>query len=109
MKVYKIRLMSCLKNYLTLLTMTTLWEKDSLMLSSGTVEEDTPGSIYVMFEPFLTPSLFYKAVVDIAPSEWTGGIGKNGVLENGSIVFDIRNDTPAEILAKIFWTYLGRY
>jgi hypothetical protein len=66
------------------------------------VEEDTPGSIYVMFEPFLTPSLFYKAVVDIAPSEWTGGIGKNGILENGSIVFDVRNDTPAEILAKIF-------
>jgi hypothetical protein len=66
------------------------------------VEEDTPGSIYVMFEPFITPSLFYKAVVDIAPSEWTGGIGKNGVLENGSIIFDVRNDTPAEILAKIF-------
>ena len=34
------------------------------------IEEDTPGSIYVMFEPFITPSLFYKAVVDIAPSEW---------------------------------------
>ena len=66
------------------------------------IEEDTPGSIYVMFEPFITPSLFYKAVVDIAPAEWTGGIGKNGVLENGSIIFDVRNDSPGEILAKIF-------
>ena len=66
------------------------------------IEEDTPGSIYVMFEPFITPSLFYKAVVDIAPSEWTGGIGKNGKLENGSIIFDVRNDSSGEIIAKIF-------
>ena len=54
------------------------------------------------FTHLITPSLFYKAVVDIAPSEWTGGIGKNGVLENGSIIFDVRNDSPGEILAKIF-------
>ena len=66
------------------------------------VEEDTPGSIYLMFEPFITPGLFFKAVVDIAPAEWTGGLGKNGVTDTGKVIYDIRNDSPGEILAKIY-------
>jgi len=66
------------------------------------IEEDTPGSIYLLFEPFITPGLFFKAVVDIAPAAWTGGIGKNGITETGAVVYDIRNDSPGEILAKIY-------
>ena len=66
------------------------------------VEEDTPGGLYLMFEPFITPSLFIEAIVDIAPAEWTGGIGKNGVTKEGKVVYDIRNDSVGEILAKMF-------
>ena len=64
--------------------------------------EDKPGSLYLMFEPFLTPSLFIQAVRDIAPADWTGGAGNSGVTKEGKIVYDIRNDTMGEILAKIF-------
>ena len=66
------------------------------------VAEEKPGSLYLMFEPFLTPSLFIQAVRDIAPSDWTGGFGNDGVTKEGKIVYDIRNDTKGEILAKIF-------
>ena len=60
------------------------------------VAEDKPGSLYLMFEPFLTPSLFIQAVRDIAPAEWTGGFGNSGVTNKGKIVYDIRNDSVRE-------------
>ena len=66
------------------------------------VAEDKPGSLYLMFEPFLTPSLFIEAVRNIAPAEWTGGFGNSGVTKEGKIVYDIRNDSVGEILAKMF-------
>jgi len=66
------------------------------------VAEDKPGSLYLMFEPFITPSLFIEAVIDVAPAMWTGRVGGDGKTKEGKIVFDIRNDPPGEILAKIF-------
>jgi len=66
------------------------------------VEEDKPGGVYLLFEPFITPSLFIEAVMDIAPAEWTGGLGNNGVTKEGKIVYDIRNDSAGEIIAKMF-------
>ena len=66
------------------------------------VDEDTPGGVYLLFEPFITPSLFIEAVLDIAPAEWTGGLGNNGVTKEGKVVYDIRNDSVGEIIAKMF-------
>ena len=63
-------------------------------------EEDTPGAIYQVFEPFLTPSLFIEAVQDVLPSSFAG-IGRSGVTKEGKIIYDIRNDSWGEIFAKI--------
>ena len=65
-------------------------------------EEDKPGGIYLLFEPFFTPALLLEKIQDIAPSAWTGGLGNNGVTKEGKIVYDIRNDSWGEILAKMF-------
>ena len=66
------------------------------------VGEDKPGGIYLLFEPFITPALLLEKIQDIAPSAWTGGIGNDGVTKDGKIVYDIRNDSWGEILAKMF-------
>jgi hypothetical protein len=65
-------------------------------------EEDKPGGIYLLFEPFFTPALLLEKIQDIAPSAWTGGLGNNGVTKDGKIIYDIRNDSWGEILAKMF-------
>ena len=65
-------------------------------------EEDKQGGIYLLFEPFITPSLLLEAIQDIAPAEWTGGLGNSGKTKEGKIVYDIRNDSWGEILAKMF-------
>ena len=65
-------------------------------------EEEKPGGLFLMFEPFVTPSLLIEAIRDIAPAEWTGGFGNSGVTNKGKIVYDIRNDSMGEILAKMF-------
>ena len=65
-------------------------------------EEDKPGGIYLLFEPFFTPALLLEKIQDIAPSAWTGGLGNDGVTKEGKIVYDIRNDSWDEILAKMF-------
>ena len=80
----------------------TAWGKRMYNALFYNVDEGKPGSLYLMFEPFLTPSLFIQAVRDIAPAEWTGGFGNDGVTKEGKIVYDIRNDSTGEILAKIF-------
>ena len=65
-------------------------------------DEDKPGGIYLLFEPFITPALLLERIQDIAPSSWTGGLGNDGVTRDGKIVYDIRNDSVGEILAKMF-------
>ena len=65
-------------------------------------EEDTPGGLFLLFEPFITPSLLIEAIQDIAPAGWTGGLGRNGVTKEGKVIYDIRNDSVGEILAKMF-------
>ena len=65
-------------------------------------EEKTPGGIFLMFEPFITPSLLIEKIQDIAPSGWTGGLGNDGVTKEGQTVYDIRNDSVGEIIAKMF-------
>ena len=63
--------------------------------------EDKMGSLYNLFEPFITPSLFIEAFLDIAPKSVLG-ITRGGVTKEGKIVYDIRNDSKGEIIAKIF-------
>jgi len=64
-------------------------------------DEDTPGGLILMFEPFIAPSLLIEAIQDIAPVAF-GGLGRGGVTKEGKIVYDARNDSWGEIMAKMF-------
>jgi len=64
------------------------------------IEENKPGGIYLTLEPFLTPSLFIEAIQDIMPATFTGGFGRSGKQTDGRIIYDIRNDSWGEIIAK---------
>ena len=65
-------------------------------------EEKTPGGIFLLFEPFITPSLLLEKIQDIAPSAWTGGLGNDGITKEGFTVYDVRNDSVSEMIAKMF-------
>ena len=64
-------------------------------------EEDKPGGLSLLFEPFIAPALLIENFLDIAPSS-LGGFGRGGKTSDGKIVFDPLNDSKGEILAKMF-------
>ena len=64
-------------------------------------DEDIPGSLPLLFEPFITPALLIEKLLDISPLDF-GGTKNPGVTRDGSIVFDPRNDSEGEIIAKVF-------
>ena len=64
-------------------------------------EEDKPGGLTLLFEPFIAPALLIENFLDIAPSS-LGGFGRGGKTSDGKIVFDPLNDSKGEIIAKMF-------
>jgi len=64
-------------------------------------DEDKPGSLALLFEPFITPALLIEKLLDISPIDF-GGTKDPGVTRDGTIVFDPLNDSKGEILAKVF-------
>ena len=64
-------------------------------------EEDKPGGLALLFEPFITPALLIEKILDISPIDF-GGTKDPGKTRDGKIVFDPLNDTKGEILAKVF-------
>jgi len=64
-------------------------------------EEDKPGGLTLLFEPFINPALLIENFLDIAPSS-LGGFGRGGKTSDGKIVFDPLNDSKGEIIAKMF-------
>jgi len=64
-------------------------------------EEDKPGGLVLLFEPFIAPALLIENFLDIAPSS-LGGFGRGGKDKDGRIIFDPLNDSKGEILAKMF-------
>ena len=64
-------------------------------------EEKKPGSLALLFEPFITPSLLIEKILDVSPIDF-GGTKIPGKARDGSIVYDPANDSKGEILAKVF-------
>ena len=64
-------------------------------------DEEIPGGLVLLFEPFINPALLIESIQDIAPVS-VGGLGRGGVTKEGKIIFDPVNDSKGEILAKMF-------